>query len=609
MAQLEHTNAATSGLRARLVRGAIAVRMAWRSSPSTAALWIAVLGVGALLPVAVVWVGKEIVDAVVAADVERALAWVVAELGLVACVAAAQRGASMLRSLLGVRLGLSLNLEILRKAQTLELSHFQDPEFYDQLTRARREATHRPLAVAGELLGLLSALVTVLGFVALLLSFSKLAVLLLLLTALPAVLAELRFSRRVFELRNRRATDARMLGYLEYVLASDEHAKEVMMLGLAPTLLSRYESVSEDIWKEERSLALRRTFWVILLAQIGTISFYGCYALIAVQAATGMIGLGDMTMYVLAFRQGQLSVQGILLALGSLYEHDLYMSNLLGFLAIPVAQRPRMLGPAPIRAELGIRFEDVGFRYPDQDRFALCNIDLLIPPGQTLALVGHNGVGKSTFIKLLAGLYEPSEGRILLDGHDLRSFPRDELRRRLSVVFQDFNQYQLSARENVGFGSPAHVGDEARVHEAVSDGGAAELIAQLPAGIDTQLGRWFHGGVDLSGGQWQRIALARAFMRRESDILVLDEPTAALDIDAEGEVFERVRELARGRTLVLISHRFANVRMADRVVVLEPSGVVEDGTHDELIARDGVYAQMFRKQARGYAELRDVANG
>jgi ATP-binding cassette subfamily B protein len=602
MTEPEQTTAGESGLRARLGRGVVAVRMAWRSSPSTAAAWISVLGVSALLPVGIAWVGKAIVDAVVAGEVERALWWVVAELLLVASVAAAQRAASMLRSLLGVRLGLALNLEILRKAQTLELRHFQDPEFYDQLTRARREATHRPLAVAGELLGLLGALVTVLGFVALLLSFSKFAVLLLLLAALPAVLAELRFSRRVFELRNRRATDSRMLGYLEYVLASDEHAKEVMMLGLAPTLLSRYERVSEDIWKEERSLALRRTFWVILLAQIGTVSFYGCYAFIAVQAATGVIGLGDMTMYVLAFRQGQLSVQSILLALGSLYEHDLYMSNLLGFLAIPVESRPRALGPAPIRAERGIRFEGVGFQYPDQSRFALRNIDLLIPPGQTLALVGPNGAGKSTFIKLLAGLYEPSEGRILLDGHDLRSFPRDELRRRLSVVFQDFNQYQLSARENVGFGSPAHVEDDARVHEAVAEGGAAELIAELPAGIDTQLGRWFHGGVDLSGGQWQRIALARAFMRRESDILVLDEPTAALDIDAEGEVFERVRELARGRTLVLISHRFANVRTADRVVVLEQSGVVEDGSHDELMAHGGVYAEMFRKQARGYAE-------
>jgi len=589
-------------LRARLRRGVIAVTMAWRSSPLIAGSWIAVLTLAALLPVGMAWVGKAIVDAVVAHAVSRALGWVVVELLLVASLAAAQRGGNMLRSLLGVRLGLSVNLEILRKAQTLELRHFQDPEFYDQLTRARREATHRPLAVAGELLGLASAIVTLLGFVALLLSFSAGAVVLLLIAAIPAALAELRFSRATFELRNRRATDARMLGYLEYLLASDEHAKEVMMLGLGPTLLGRYEDVSEAIWREERSLALARTLWVVGLAQLGTITFYGCYAFIAVQAAHGELGLGDMTMYVLAFRQGQLSFQSILLALGSLYEHDLYMSNLLSFLAIPVKPQPTMLGPAPERDEQGIRFEGVGFCYPDQRRFALRNINLVIPPGQTLALVGHNGAGKSTFIKLLAGLYEPSEGRIFLDGRDLRSYPREDLRRRLSVAFQDFNQYQLSARENVGFGSPDHVDDEARVAAAVVSGGAAEVIAQLPQGVATQLGRWFHGGVDLSGGQWQRIALARAFMRSEAKILVLDEPTAALDIDAEAEVFERVRALAAGRTLILISHRFANVRTADRVIVLEASGVIEDGTHEELMARAGVYAAMFRKQARGYAE-------
>ncbi|HVI03805.1 MAG TPA: ABC transporter ATP-binding protein, partial [Enhygromyxa sp.] len=224
------------------------------------------------------------------------------------------------------------------------------------------------------------------------------------------------------------------------------------------------------------------------------------------------------------------------------------------------------------------------------------------PRSQLLALVGHNGAGKTTFIKLLSGLYEPTEGRILLDGRDLRSYPREQLRARLSVVFQDYNQYQLSARENVGFGSAAHLDDHARVDAAIEHGGASELVAALPHGVRTQLGRWFQGGVDLSGGQWQRIALARAFMRRESDILVLDEPTAALDIDAEGEVFERVRKLAERRTLILISHRFANVRMADRIVVLERSGVIEDGTHAQLLARDGVYAAMFRKQARGYAE-------
>jgi len=592
---------AREGLKARLGRGARAVRMAWRASPTTAALWIAVLALAAVLPVVIAWVGKSIVDAVVARDVSLTLTWVLVEMALVAALGLAHRTASTLRALLGVRLGLAVNLEILRKTQDLELSHFQDPEFYDQLTRARREATSRPLAVAGELLGLASTVVTLLGFAGLLLSYSAVAVLLLLLAAVPAALAELKFSRATFELRNRRASDARLLGYLEYVIASDEHAKEVMTLDLGPTLLGRYRDVSEALWHEERALALRRMRWVALLSQLGTLSFYGCYAFVAVQAASGALGLGDMTMYALAFRQGQTAFQGLLMAVGSLYEHDLYMSNLLRFLALPTRPRAPMLPAAPALQERGIRFEGVGFRYPDQDGFALRHVDLYIPPGETVALVGHNGAGKSTFIKLLAGLYEPTEGRILLDGRDLRTYPREDLRRRLAVVFQDYNQYQLTARENVGFGDPAHLADDAQVAAAVAGGGATEIVAALPAGLDTQLGRWFHGGVELSGGQWQRIALARAFMRRDADILVLDEPTAALDIDAEGEVFARVRELAAGRTVFLISHRFANVRMADRIIVLEASGVVEDGTHARLIAHGGLYAAMFHKQARGYA--------
>ncbi len=595
------TEAEPAGLRARLGRGVQAVQMAWRSAPTIAALWIGALALAALAPIAVAWVGKAIVDAIVAHELTRTVTWVLVEMLLLAGLGVLQRVASTLRALLGVRLGLAVNLEILRKAQDLELSHFQDPDFYDQLTRARREAPHRPLAVAGELLGLASAVVTLLGFVTLLLSFSAVAVLLLLLAAVPAALAELRFARATFELRNRRASDARLLGYLEYVLASDEHAKEVMTLDLGPTLLDRYRRVSEAIWVEERGLVLRRMGWVALLSQLGTLSFYGCYVVVAVQAATGTLGLGDMTMYAFAFRQGQGAFQAILLAVGALYEHDLYMSNLLRFLAIPTRPRQLMLVAAAEREERGIRFEGVGFRYPDQDGFALRNIDLYIAPGETVALVGHNGAGKSTFIKLLAGLYEPTEGRILLDGRDLRTFPREALRRRLAVAFQDYNQYQLTARENVAFGDPEHLGDEARVAAAVASGGASEIVAGLPAGLDTQLGRWFSGGVELSGGQWQRIALARAFMRQQADILVLDEPTAALDIDAEGEVFARVRELAAGRTLVLISHRFANVRMADRIVVLEASGVVEDGTHARLIAVDGLYAAMFHKQARGYA--------
>lgn len=590
-------------VRARFERGGKALAMAWRAAPRLAALWIGLLALAALLPIAIAWVGKAIVDAVLAADASATLGWVVAELALVAASGAIQRGSALLRGLLGVRLGLAVNLAILRKAQSLELIEFQDPEFYDRLTRARREATTRPLALAGELLGLLGACVTLLGLVALLIGAAPFAVVLLLVAAIPAALAELRFSRKTFELRNRRAADARMLGYLEYVLASDEHAKEVMMLELAPPLLSRYAQVGEQIWQEERSLALRRTAWVVGLSQLGTLTFYGCYAVIALQAARGVLSLGEMTMYVLAFRQGQLSFQGILLGLGSLYEHDLYMSNLLDFLGLPTRARPLALPAARERDELGLRFEQVGFRYPGRDAFALRGLDLFIPPGQTLALVGQNGAGKSTFIKLLCGLYEPTEGRILLDGHDLRSYPPAQLRARLAVMFQDFNQYQLEARENVGLGSHAHVDDELRLARAVEHGGAREVVAGLPQGLRTRLGRWFQGGVDLSGGQWQRIAVARAFMREDADLLILDEPTAALDIEGEAEVFARVRTLAAGKTAVLVSHRFANVRLADRIVVLEPGrGIVEDGSHEQLMRRGGVYAAMFDKQASGYLE-------
>jgi len=592
----------STSLRARLWRGGQALRMAWQSSPLTAGLWIFFLAANAVLPLALAWVGKAIVDAVVAHDTRRALSWVAIELALSILIGASQRGASVARSLMATRLGLAVNITILKKTLTLQLQHFQDPQFYDQLTRARREASHRPLALTGEVLGLLSALVTLLGIVVMLLRFSWISVGVLLLAAFPAALAELRFSRVTYELRKRRSADSRRLNYLEYVLASDEHAKEVMAHGLGPTLLARYEEIGERMWHEERGLAIRRMLWVTLLAQLGTLSFYGCYLYIAYLAVTGRISLGDMTLYVLMFRQGQQSFQSILLGIGALYEHDLYMSNLLSFLSQPTEPAPRLL-PAKsdqIPDERGIRFEDVGFQYPGQSGFALRHINLAIPAGQSLALVGHNGAGKTTFIKLLTGLYEPSEGRVLLDGRDLRTLEKDELRRRISVIFQDFNQYQLPARDNVAYGDPPHAKDDARIAQAIERGGASDVIASLPEGISTQLGRWFDNGVDLSGGQWQRIALSRAMMRSDADIVVLDEPTAALDVDAEAEVFERVRVLAQGRTVILISHRFPTVRMADRIVVLEKSGVLEQGSHAELLEKEGLYAAMFRKQAKGY---------
>ncbi len=328
--------------------------------------------------------------------------------------------------------------------------------------------------------------------------------------------------------------------------------------------------------------------------------FYGCYALIVAATVRGRLTLGEMTLYLVAFRQGQQSFQSILSAFGSMYEDTLYMTNLFDYFAIQT-DAPRAVGPVgAVRDEEGVRFEGVGFKYPGGDKWALRNIDVFVPKGQSLALVGENGAGKTTFIKLLAGLYEPTEGRVLLDGRDIRTWDEAKLRARIGVIFQDFNEYQLALRENVGFGSAEHLGDDLRVNRAVDQGGAKELVAGLTAGIETQLGRWFREGVDLSGGQWQKVALARAFMREEADILILDEPTAALDAEAEHAVFQRFKALAAGRTTILISHRFPTVRMADRILVIEAGVVVEDGSHAELIAAGRRYARLFGLQAAGY---------
>ncbi len=586
----------------RFWRAGQALELAWRSSPA-AAIWLVLLTLlSVALPLGIAYLGKMSVNAVVAQAGAQAVRLVGLELILVAALLTAQRMTALVRSLLGARLALSVSMLILRKALTLELSHFQDPEFYDQLSRARREASARPLALASELLTIGQSVLTLAGFVGLLFSFSSLAVTVLILAALPAAAVEVRFSKAAFALRNVRAPELRRLSYLEYVLASDEHAKEVMTLGLGPLLLDRYHRLGENLCREDRGLAIRRALWGTLLSQLGTLSFYGCYLFIVMLAASGRISLGDMTLYVIAFRQGQQAFQSSLMSLGALYEHDLYLANLLDFLAIPTQRLLPVLTaePASLRDERGIRFEGVGFRYPGQERFALRGIELFIPAGRSLALVGGNGAGKTTFIKLLTGLYEPTEGRVLIDGCDIRSLPPALLRKRMAVVFQDFNQYQFSVRENVGYGSPEHVSDSERVARAVERGGADEFVSELPDGLGTQLGRWFTKGVELSGGQWQRIALSRAFVREEADILILDEPTAALDAVAEQQVLERFRKLAQGRTVLLISHRFPTLRLADHIVVIDNSRIIEQGTHAELLSAGGQYTAMFQTQAKGY---------
>ena len=599
--------------RASATHSARALGLVWRSAPGGVLVLAAVTVVAAALPPFVAYVGKLIIDAVIAAraalpgiarqaSLTHAVRLVGVELGAVVVMAGAERVLGLVRQLVGLRLGIDLNVQILEKAQRLELRQFEDPDFYDKLTRARREASTRPLSLIQSNFQVVRNALTLAGYAALLIRFSPWMALAVLVATVPAFLAEARFSGAAFRLRNWRSPDSRRLTYLEYVLANDEHAKEVKLFGLGPLLLDRYRRLAESFFADDRRLAIGRAGWGYVLSLLSTGVFYGSYALIVAETVRGRLSLGDMTLALVAFRQGQQSFQAVLSALGGMYEDTLYMSNLFDYFAIPT-DAPKALGPlAVVRAEEGIRFEGVGFRYPGgkTERWALREVNLFIPKGQSLALVGENGAGKTTFIKLLANLYQPTEGSVLLDGRDLRTWDEVELRRRIGVIFQDFNEYQLALRENVAFGSVEHLGDDLRVGRAVERGGAKELAAGLAAGLETQLGRWFSGGVELSGGQWQKVALARAFMRDEADILILDEPTAALDAEAEHAVFQRFRALAVGRTTILISHRFPTVRMADRILVLEAGRVVEDGTHAALVAAGRRYARMFQLQASGY---------
>ncbi len=561
---------------------------------------------GAVLPLWVAYAGKRIVDAVVQRSRPLTLHWVALELLFVALSAATQRGQGLVRSLLGARLGTDVNVQILDKALRLDLSFFEDAEFYDKLTRARREASSRPVALLSESFALVQNVVTLLGYAVMLAHFSAWIVLGLLIATLPATLSEMRYAKIAFRIRNWRSPESRKLLYLEYVLANDEHVKEVKLFGIGPHLLDRYRTLAESFFEEDKKLAVRRALLTHAFSLIGTLAFYATYAVMAVAAALARITLGDLTLYVVSLRQGQQAFQSVLSGIGNLYEHNLYMSNLFSYIELAETSERAQAERAERRlggessGEAGIRFEDVGFHYPGKDSWALRHVDLVIAPGDSIALVGENGAGKTTFVKLLAGLYEPSEGRIVLDGRDLSTWDPEQLRRRFGVLFQDFNKYQLKLRENIGLGSVAHLTDVPRIERAAERGGASELLKTLPGGLDAALGHWFEKGSELSGGQWQKVALARAFMREEADILVLDEPTAALDAESEHAVFQRFRELAKGRTTIVISHRFPTVRMAKNIIVLEQGQIVERGSHEFLLEKDGKYARMFKLQAQGY---------
>ena len=595
------------------------LKLVWQTSRALATATALLRVVRAFVPLATLWIGKLIIDEVVRARTGGAnwnlLAILVgSELAIAVGSDALGRASQLVENNLGDLFTNRMSVRLMEHAATLDLALFEDPTFYDHLERARRNTTGR-IGLLGQVLALGQDALTLLSLSAALLAFSLWLFVLLVIATLPSFIGEAHFASVQYSLLFRRTPERRQLDYLRYVGASVETAKEVQIFGLAGWLIERYRRLADMFYEENRRLSLRRSLVGAGLSFVGTSGYYGAYAMMLVRAVQGAISIGTLTFLAGSFMRGRDMIQRLLFGVSSVAEQALYLKDLFTFFEMrpTITSRPDA-PPVPRPVREGFVFDDVGFRYPGSEQWAIRHVNLRLRPGERVALVGLNGAGKTTLVKLVSRLYDPTEGRILLDGVDLREYDLASVRRAVGVIFQDFVRYDMRFDENIAVGEidsardyldrlPTPDGADAEPHPTVQNAAerslAASLLPRLPARYRQMLGRRFENGVDLSGGEWQKIALARAYMR-DAQLLVLDEPTAALDARAEYEVFLRFAELIGGRMAILISHRFSTVRMADRIVVLQHGGIIEEGSHEELVARDGLYAELFQMQAAGY---------
>ena len=590
--------------------------MVWRASPGLLLITLTLRVIRAVLPVAALWFGKLIIDEVVrlsalsdgpatlsgwasSGEITLLAIYVGAEFALAVLSDLLSRIGGLVDSLLSERLTMSSSIRLMEHAATLDLEDFEDAEFQDKLERARRQSSGR-MPLLSQLMGQIQDVLTVVTFAGGLVVFNPWLVVLLLVALIPAFLGEAHFNAQSYSLDFRRTPERRELDYVRQTAASVETAKEVKIFGLNAFLIDRFRVLSQSFYAANRQIAQQRALWGAVFTSVGTVGYYLAYVWIIGSTLTGTLTIGDLTFLAGSFRRLRTLLEGLLASFSSTAAQALYLDDLFGFFEVtPEIQSPASPLPMPEPIRQGFVFEDVGFRYPGADRWAVRHLCFTLKAGETLALVGENGAGKTTLVKLLTRLYDPDEGRITLDGRDLRDYDLDALRGAMGVIFQDFVRYNLTAGNNIAVGRISARDDHARIERAASSSLADAVIDGLPQGYDQMIGKRFRNGVELSGGEWQKVAIARAYMR-DAQVLVLDEPTAALDARSEFEVFQRFKELSAGKTAVLISHRFSSVRMADRILVLSGSRVEASGTHAELLAQKGRYAELFELQAAGY---------